>query len=117
MSRTLRVLAGLLIALAALAVIASYAGTVALQRDIAQHRAVMACYSAYNTTVREALVARDRAARIEREAQRALLTAAAEPGPIEPAVIDEYLDALVEADALRAEYPLPVNNFCLPRSP
>jgi hypothetical protein len=99
----MRGLAWVLIALAALAVVASYAGTLALRSDIAQHRVVMACYAEYDAALREALIARD-------VAQHALLAAAAEPGPTPPGVLERYLEAL-------AAHPLPADNYCLPRSP
>jgi type II secretory pathway pseudopilin PulG len=107
--RALRIVVGVLVALAAAAVVASYVGTLALQREIA-------CQAAYAQAFREAVEARDAAAAAEREAQRRLLANVSEPGSTDPGVFRRYLAALAASDARRAAAPLPPDDYCQPKA-
>lgn len=108
----MRALAGIVVALAAIAVILSYAGTLQLQGQITRQQVIVECQANYAQAFREALLARDKASTLERNAQRELLTEAMKPGSTDPAVLRRYLNALTEVEEIRAETPLPAENYC-----
>ena len=102
----------LLAVLAAAAVIFSYVGTIQLQQEISQERAIIRCQLQYDTEFRRAVAVRDEAHTAIRKAQAELLEAAAVPGDTDPQILQRNIATLKAANEIIENHPLPPVNFC-----
>lgn len=84
-------------------------GSVAMMSaHVRRQSAIVSCQADYNEAFRSALGVQQQAGRIEREAQRTLLSSPAATTPeARRAALQTYLDSLDEADQLRSDHPLP----------